>query len=272
MPNPTTSSGIFDRNDFLPSYIYQVRQLLHDAQANYFQDSDLIAYINEARNHAVVDTGCLRTLFTVNLPGAQEKFNIGGVYYLNSVPTPAGTPPFKLVSGEGGVATADTTTVPMTVSLTATGDAAGLYYQPPIVTFDSPGMNIGATAVAEIADAPSVVKTKLYGTQTAAATPLSSADQLSTSNAAPPDSSTVINTSDTNTYGEMPSQGTASSWPASATIPTPSGDGFIWDTTVLVGATLQAKTWNPTLNVKLDWAISRHVRRDCSVHILFPCI
>jgi hypothetical protein len=48
----------------LSDYINDVRRLLHDASAKYWQDSELIDYINEARNRVVADTGCNRTIQT----------------------------------------------------------------------------------------------------------------------------------------------------------------------------------------------------------------
>lgn len=63
--------------DTLSDYMLQVRRLLHDANANYYSDTDLADYINEARRHVATDTGCLRTLYTVYLTAAQETYVIG---------------------------------------------------------------------------------------------------------------------------------------------------------------------------------------------------
>lgn len=46
----------------LQGYITQVRYLLHDAQANFYTNDQLIGYINNARERVVRDTGCLRTV------------------------------------------------------------------------------------------------------------------------------------------------------------------------------------------------------------------
>jgi hypothetical protein len=46
----------------LSGYITQVRYLLHDANANFYSNSQLTNYINEARGRVSRDTGCLRTL------------------------------------------------------------------------------------------------------------------------------------------------------------------------------------------------------------------
>lgn len=46
----------------LSSYITEVRRLLHDANGNFYSDSELTDYINNARNRLVRDTGVLRSL------------------------------------------------------------------------------------------------------------------------------------------------------------------------------------------------------------------
>jgi len=46
----------------LSSYITEVRRLLHDANANFWTDSELTDNINDARERVVRDTGCLRTI------------------------------------------------------------------------------------------------------------------------------------------------------------------------------------------------------------------
>jgi hypothetical protein len=46
----------------LSGYITEVRRLLHDANGNFYTDSELTDYINGARERLVRDTGCLRTI------------------------------------------------------------------------------------------------------------------------------------------------------------------------------------------------------------------
>jgi hypothetical protein len=46
----------------LSGYITEVRRLLHDANGNFYSDSELTDYINEARKQTVRDTGCLRKI------------------------------------------------------------------------------------------------------------------------------------------------------------------------------------------------------------------
>lgn len=52
----------------LSSYITEVRRLLHDANANFYSDSELTDYINSARERVIRDTGCLRTLQVSQTP------------------------------------------------------------------------------------------------------------------------------------------------------------------------------------------------------------
>lgn len=142
------TSAFAHRRDWLADYLFDVRFLLHDTSGNYFQDSELVAYINEARTTVCVDTGCLRQLLTVTLPGGIEAFPIGGVFAIpaNTAPPVGGVAPYSLVSGGGATATASIAAVPLTVTVTN----AGKYYQPPLVTFDvgSPGIALGASGTA----------------------------------------------------------------------------------------------------------------------------
>lgn len=52
----------------LSGYIVEVRRLLHDANGNFYSDSELTDYINSARERVVRDTGCLRTLQVSQTP------------------------------------------------------------------------------------------------------------------------------------------------------------------------------------------------------------
>ena len=58
----------------LTQYITSVRRLLHDATGNYWSDTELTDYINDARNRVVADTGCNRVLQTVSLTVGQETY------------------------------------------------------------------------------------------------------------------------------------------------------------------------------------------------------
>lgn len=52
----------------LQGYITEVRRLLHDANGNFYSDSQLTDYINSARQRVVRDTGCLRSLQVTQVP------------------------------------------------------------------------------------------------------------------------------------------------------------------------------------------------------------
>ena len=52
----------------LNSYITDVRYLLHDANANFYSDSQLTGYINSARERVVRDTGALREIIVTQTP------------------------------------------------------------------------------------------------------------------------------------------------------------------------------------------------------------
>ena len=52
----------------LSGYITQVRYLLHDANANFYTDSQLTDYINAARERVVRDTGALREVIVAQVP------------------------------------------------------------------------------------------------------------------------------------------------------------------------------------------------------------
>ena len=56
----------------LQGYITEVRRLLHDANANFYSDSQLTDYINSARQRVVRDTGCLRKLQITQVPCTPE--------------------------------------------------------------------------------------------------------------------------------------------------------------------------------------------------------
>jgi hypothetical protein len=63
----------------LQTYITQCRRLLHDANANFWSDTELTDYINSARQRLVRDTGCLRTIQTVNTVTSQEVYQFSAL-------------------------------------------------------------------------------------------------------------------------------------------------------------------------------------------------
>lgn len=58
----------------LSGYITEVRRLLHDANGNFYSDSELTDYINAARERVVRDTGCLRQIQSLTLTTNQETY------------------------------------------------------------------------------------------------------------------------------------------------------------------------------------------------------
>ena len=63
----------------LQGYITEVRRLLHDANGNFYSNSQLTDYINAARERLVRDTGCLRSIQISQVP---------------CTPTPGGANPY----------------------------------------------------------------------------------------------------------------------------------------------------------------------------------
>ena len=52
----------------LNTYITEVQRLLHDANGNFYSQSQLTDYINSARERTVRDTGCLREIIVTQTP------------------------------------------------------------------------------------------------------------------------------------------------------------------------------------------------------------
>ena len=63
----------------LSEYITECRRLLHDANANFYSDSELTDYINNARQRLVRDTGCLRNYQTSATITNQEVYNFSSL-------------------------------------------------------------------------------------------------------------------------------------------------------------------------------------------------
>jgi hypothetical protein len=70
----------------LTAYITQVRRLLHDPSGQYWSDSELTDYINEARNRICKDTRCLRTY----IPGLVTMTQGDEQYLLSDLQSAAG--------------------------------------------------------------------------------------------------------------------------------------------------------------------------------------
>lgn len=59
----------------LADYLAATRRLLHDASGQFWSDTELQAYINEARVRIVRDTGCYRKLQSLTLLANQETYS-----------------------------------------------------------------------------------------------------------------------------------------------------------------------------------------------------
>lgn len=63
----------------LSTYLYQTRQLLRDANSQFYTDQFLTQEINQARANVVRDTLCTRTLAIINLVGGQESYSFQSI-------------------------------------------------------------------------------------------------------------------------------------------------------------------------------------------------
>ena len=133
------------------AYITQVRRLLHDASGNYWSDTDLLAYINEARNRIALESASIRSLVSFDLVAGLECYPFsGGVAHVTVVSTDtsftaAPTVAFSGGGGSGASASAGISSAGAvtTVSLTAVGSG---YTDAPTVTLSGGGGTASATA------------------------------------------------------------------------------------------------------------------------------
>ena len=133
------------------AYITQVRRLLHDATGNYWSDTDLLAYINEARNRIALESASIRSLVSFNLCQGVESYPFSGgiasvvVTSSDSNFTAAPTVTFTGGGGSGATASANinSTGSVATVVLWAVGTG---YTAVPTVTLSGGGGTASATA------------------------------------------------------------------------------------------------------------------------------
>ncbi len=89
-----------------------------------------------------------------------------------------------------------------------------------------------------------------YGTTTAAVT-ISSANTLVTiTGGASTNKNTLIGTS--SGFGEIKSHGTGSAWPSLGAIGSPTGGGFLLDSTLLLNQLIVAGNWTPTIRLNVS--------------------
>lgn len=147
--------------DVLSDYETEVRRLLHDANANYWSNTDLDDYINLGRNHVVTDTGCLRQYQTAFVQPGTEFYTFGGLWQITvntggSLFTSAPTVVITPASGDTGVnATATCTISNGAVNSVTVKNQGNLYNAVPSISF-SGGGGSGATATAYLLTANTV--------------------------------------------------------------------------------------------------------------------
>lgn len=156
--------------DLLSDYETEVRRLLHDANANYWSNTDLDDYINQARNHVVTDTGCLRTLQSLYIQGGTEFYVFGGVWaaVLTNVGSGYTSAPTVTITGGGGTgATATASINNGTVSGVSIGNQGTGYTGAPTIAFSGGGgANAAATAYACLASTADIINfTVIWGSQ-----------------------------------------------------------------------------------------------------------
>lgn len=112
----------------LNTYILQVRRLLHDATGQFYTDSDLTDYINEARSVVAMDSGCVRQLNVLSISPQRETYALNGTL-LQCVMTNNGTGYTTLptVNFSGGTGTGAAAQAGLGV-VSAAVNAAGLGY------------------------------------------------------------------------------------------------------------------------------------------------
>ena len=147
--------------DVLSDYLTEVRRLLHDANGNFWSDTDLYDYINLGRNHVVTDTGCLRQYQTSWVQAGTEFYTFGGVWQITvnsggsgftSAPTVVITP----ATDDSGINATATSTISNGAVTGITVVTQGMLYNSvPSISF-SGGGGSGATATAYLLTANTV--------------------------------------------------------------------------------------------------------------------
>lgn len=156
----------------LQTYITTCRRLLHDAQANFWSDAELIDYINDARNRVAADTGCSRSLQSIILNVQTVTGTGSGSNTITSVsPTPDQTWIGSSIQGTGLTGIVSSNPIVQTVTgttLTISGTAASgpltfTYYQEayPFTTVPTPA----GTAIIDIANITAIWGNTRYALQ-----------------------------------------------------------------------------------------------------------
>lgn len=105
-----------------------------------------------------------------------------------------------------------------------------------------------------------------------ASTTLTTAENLTTGASTESDAASSVGTA--SGWGELWSQGNTGAWTAGASKPAPSGHGWLYDTTVLEGQTIQASTWTTNITllcaaiVTADVHVRSYIRSSGGVYTL----
>ena len=145
----------------LQGYINQCRRLLHDANGNYWSDSELTSDINEARKQVALDSGSVRSIVNFYLSLGQEYYPFNGALSALTVSSAGGgytsAPTIAFSGGGGSGATATASISSGTVSgITITANGTG-YTAAPTVTVTGGGATATATITAAILTAVDIL-------------------------------------------------------------------------------------------------------------------
>jgi hypothetical protein len=132
----------------ITSYILATRRLLHDATGQFYTDSELTDYINDARLRVVRDTGCLRTLVQSYITQGVESYTYGSLTGVSIISGGSGytspTLTFTNASGTGsGAAVSLTATSGVITGASITSVGSG-YTATPSFTVTG-GVGVGAS-------------------------------------------------------------------------------------------------------------------------------
>lgn len=146
----------------LSDYIFQVQELVHDSSSIDYTQTEMTAYVNEARNRVALDFWCLRTYFpNLSLTVNQETYpingGVGGATITNGgsyavAPTVTfGAPPAGGVQATGTPVMIGTSPTMQVVGIAMTQWGKG-YTSVPTVTFSGGAATATAQALLNVFD------------------------------------------------------------------------------------------------------------------------
>jgi hypothetical protein len=136
----------------LSTYLNYTRRLLHDVNANYWPDSELIDDINQARFRVVCDTGSNRLLQTVYLSYNLEKYAFGSVtgFLVTNGGSGYTSVPGVVITDSTGTGAAATAVVTSGAVTSIYVTAGGSGYTAPTCTFSGGGGTLAAATPSTI--------------------------------------------------------------------------------------------------------------------------